>query len=265
MNGRLVSAQKSGAGGRTSAWLITAFGETKSLRQWSDDPRCSVEPPTLLARIRADWDAEKAIATPSRGSRPERVAESVRLYGEGASVQQIAERMGVSRSSVAAWLSDAGVRVRRPRRRAPASQSLHPLVGLLRERRVKRGIRSEDLSRSLGWSVSTLTGYEAGLAAPRLDRASAWALELGMRLELVDVRPNRRGGLMPRQRQVLLCLARGLGAEGIGQELGISKETAREYVKTLYERLGVHNAGEAVGYGVAHGHITVSELREQCQ
>jgi hypothetical protein len=43
-----------------------AFGESKTMREWANDPRCSVRFSTLAERIRVGWSFEKAIATPPR-------------------------------------------------------------------------------------------------------------------------------------------------------------------------------------------------------
>lgn len=45
--------------------MVEAFGETKSVHQWSKDPRCKVGFISLLGRINAGWIAEAAIATPA--------------------------------------------------------------------------------------------------------------------------------------------------------------------------------------------------------
>lgn len=45
-------------------FALTAFGETRFAGDWAGDPRCAVTKQGLLNRIRAGWDAEKAITTP---------------------------------------------------------------------------------------------------------------------------------------------------------------------------------------------------------
>jgi hypothetical protein len=46
--------------------MITAFGETKSIAQWSRDPRCAVSKAALGLRIqRRGWDPERALTTPT--------------------------------------------------------------------------------------------------------------------------------------------------------------------------------------------------------
>jgi hypothetical protein len=52
---------------RNAAPQITAFGESKSLADWADDPRCTIEKRTLHARLKDNWPAEDAIVTPKNG------------------------------------------------------------------------------------------------------------------------------------------------------------------------------------------------------
>lgn len=54
------------ANNKTNNHLITVFGETKNLKQWSNDPRCKIQYANLVWRINNNWDHEKAIITPSR-------------------------------------------------------------------------------------------------------------------------------------------------------------------------------------------------------
>lgn len=53
---------------RSSNRVITAFGETKTLQEWEEDPRSSVQAQSIAARLdRYGWtDVELAISTPSR-------------------------------------------------------------------------------------------------------------------------------------------------------------------------------------------------------
>jgi hypothetical protein len=43
--------------------LIEAFGERKTLTQWSRDPRCAVQRKTLEMRLACRWEPERAITT----------------------------------------------------------------------------------------------------------------------------------------------------------------------------------------------------------
>ena len=49
---------------------LEAFGESKIMIEWSEDPRCPVSYRTLEARIRSGWEAERAISTPAVVGRP---------------------------------------------------------------------------------------------------------------------------------------------------------------------------------------------------
>lgn len=50
--------------------LMTAFGETKIMSRWAEDPRCVVRQPVLSMRKRRGWGDEEAITTPARKPRP---------------------------------------------------------------------------------------------------------------------------------------------------------------------------------------------------
>lgn len=54
--------------------LLTACGETRLLKEWVRDPRCSVTRKVILLRLRAGWDAEDAVTIPSGGKQPGIVA-----------------------------------------------------------------------------------------------------------------------------------------------------------------------------------------------
>lgn len=52
--------------------------------------------------------------------------------------------------------------------------------------------------------------------------------------------------LTPRQTEVLRLLARGCSTEQLAEELGVAVETARNHVRAVLRRLGVHSRLEAV-------------------
>jgi hypothetical protein len=58
------ATRKEQARNRRTSKRITAFGETKVLAAWAEDPRCSVKAVTLGRRIDTGWRAEEAITTP---------------------------------------------------------------------------------------------------------------------------------------------------------------------------------------------------------
>lgn len=51
---------------RRSSRMETAFGETKCLADWGDDPRCLVEAKTLFSRMANGWAILKAMTTPKQ-------------------------------------------------------------------------------------------------------------------------------------------------------------------------------------------------------
>jgi DNA-binding NarL/FixJ family response regulator len=62
-----------------------------------------------------------------------------------------------------------------------------------------------------------------------------------------DATPDRQTDfLSTRERQVLEFLARGYAYKQIGEELGVSMDTTRTYIRRIYEKLHVHSRTEAV-------------------
>lgn len=66
--------------------------------------------------------------------------------------------------------------------------------------------------------------------------------------------------LSPRQREVLQLLSLGMDNDTIGAQLFISRNTVKFHVRTIYERLGVHNRVEAarVLAGARNGGLPVA-------
>jgi hypothetical protein len=46
-----------------------AFGGSKSVQEWAQDPRCKINAYLLWERLRSGWEVETAIATPPRKAR----------------------------------------------------------------------------------------------------------------------------------------------------------------------------------------------------
>lgn len=59
--------------------------------------------------------------------------------------------------------------------------------------------------------------------------------------------------LSPRERQILERLAQGKNNTAIAEELGIKAQTVRNYVATVYDKLGVHTRAEAVVWARERG------------
>lgn len=64
-NCRWVTA-KVNASNKSNNVVLSAFGETKTVSEWSEDIRCAVTSNTLYQRIEFGWDHEKAIIQPSQ-------------------------------------------------------------------------------------------------------------------------------------------------------------------------------------------------------
>ena len=58
-------------------------------------------------------------------------------------------------------------------------------------------------------------------------------------------------GLSPRERQVALCVARGLADKEIARELGIALPSVRTYLRRLFEKLGVQRRTALAGLAAA--------------
>lgn len=65
--------------------VLTAFGESKCMAEWAEDPRCLVSEGTFAMRVNRDWDVEAALTTVADGTRKGRVAPNagvVTAWGE---------------------------------------------------------------------------------------------------------------------------------------------------------------------------------------
>ena len=63
--------------------------------------------------------------------------------------------------------------------------------------------------------------------------------------------------LSPRERDVLLLVAAGMGNTDIGVRLGISRSTVKYHLGSVFEKLGVHSRAEAVATGIRKGIVLV--------
>ena len=96
-------------------------------------------------------------------------------------------------------------------------------------------------------------------ALQRVMSDTSWFAQRVME-ELAQVRvdshePLPRVELSKREREVLERIARGASNEQIAQDLDIATQTVRNYVSTLYDKLGVHSRGEAIVWARERGII----------
>jgi DNA-binding NarL/FixJ family response regulator len=67
--------------------------------------------------------------------------------------------------------------------------------------------------------------------------------------------PERKPLLSPREREVLVLVARGLTNERIANRLGVSASTVRSHMEHLLEKLEVHTRSQAVARALSLGEI----------
>ena len=66
--------------------------------------------------------------------------------------------------------------------------------------------------------------------------------------------------LQPRERQLLRLVAEGYNASEIATKAGIRADTVRRYLSQAYQRFGVRDRAQAVGWCLSHGLVTRQEL-----
>ena len=64
---------------------------------------------------------------------------------------------------------------------------------------------------------------------------------------------NVMAGLSERERQVLERLAMGVANQAIADELGLATQTVRNYISSIYDKLGVHSRAEAIVWARERG------------
>ena len=132
---------------------------------------------------------------------------------------------------------DAGFDPRPVRNRAPSARIMVLADGL--DQRLAAAAREGEvdgivLTRSAGAELaSAITQVAAGHAV----FPAGWL----SRARRATVASDPVAGLSPRQREVLELLALGMDNDQIASRLFISRNTVKFHVRTIYERLGVHN------------------------
>lgn len=102
---------------KTTNLSITAFGETKILAHWAEDPRCMVQAGTLSYRIKKGWNAENAILTSKlnvKTSGEPQNEEERKLFtlklNNNPTLDTIIECFGI-KQSIAKWVRDSRCKV----------------------------------------------------------------------------------------------------------------------------------------------------------
>ncbi len=88
----------------------------------------------------------------------------------------------------------------------------------------------EAVMQDTSWFSRTIIEKLAHLRHPERTEAS--------RTELAD--------LTPREREVLALLCKGMNGDGIAQALGLSRNTVRNHLATLYGKIGAHGRSDAI-------------------
>lgn len=82
-------------------------------------------------------------------------------------------------------------------------------------------------------------------------------LEVVRRIDPAGIADPDPGGppvdLTSREREVLGCLVEGMSYKGVAAELGISLDTVRTHVRSVYRKLQVNRVAEAVGRALREG------------
>ncbi len=109
---------------------LEAFGESKTLREWADDPRCQVPYLRLRTRLKKNWALEDAIATvPAVGHR------NVEAFGESKSLYAWEQdpRCLVTHKALR-YRMDNGETLEQAMSRPPQNERLRPIWDLTRSR-----------------------------------------------------------------------------------------------------------------------------------
>ena len=60
------TTRKENFNNRRTTRFLTAFGERKTMQQWTEDERCAVDYATIWARVGRGWSHERAITEPTK-------------------------------------------------------------------------------------------------------------------------------------------------------------------------------------------------------
>jgi DNA-binding NarL/FixJ family response regulator len=106
-------------------------------------------------------------------------------------------------------------------------------------------------ARQLGVSGVVLKTRSAGHLVDSIERIVAGE-SIGFGPGSPDAAPDRMVELSDRESEVLALIARGLTNTQIAEELYLSVETVKTYVKRLYAKLDVHNRAQAAVAASTH-------------
>lgn len=105
-------------------------------------------------------------------------------------------------------------------------------------------------------------GLDTLLSAIRDSAGGAFTVDPALLLEVARGEMPRRSEhrLTPRECDILEMMSRGLDTRGIARELNLSPHTARDYIKVIYRKLGVHSQLEAILTAFRSGELDMGAL-----
>ncbi|RDL45144.1 DNA-binding response regulator [Marinomonas piezotolerans] len=96
----------------------------------------------------------------------------------------------------------------------------------------------------------------SGILAGRPPLSSSIALKILSSFR--QPRSDTEYGLTPRERDILVLIAKGYSCKDAAQSLGVTYHTAAGYLKAVYQKLQVNNRAEATIKAIEMGMITTS-------
>jgi DNA-binding CsgD family transcriptional regulator len=173
------------------------------------------------------------------------------LQSLGAELDDVLEQLGmpmwlVDASGVVRWQNAASVALVGDRRGQSGVAAVAPEY-LNEARAISRKCEGD-----AEVDVVALDGHRTRLLAsmaPVRDRDANVVGRVGVGYVRGAVAPTAPGRLTPRQHETLRLLAQGLSTDEIASRLGVTRETARNYIRRLLRSLGVRSRLEAVVRG----------------
>jgi len=116
---------------------------------------------------------------------------------------------------------------------------------------------AEDVFRSIEEGAHGYVMKESPIEVITAAVRAAAAGDVYMSDEVRRIYETRRSmpGLATREREVLGCVAKGLGNREIGEKLGISENSVKMHLKRCYFKLGVNDRAEAVTVAMQRGFL----------
>jgi two-component system nitrate/nitrite response regulator NarL len=143
-----------------------------------------------------------------------------------------------------------------------ASETRRAMMDSLLIKSGVRGLLSSDISATaLLYSIEivllgerivpTILPLDRRIAAPRPSNLVAFDADAG----------GRGASLSARERQILLCLVKGLPNKSIARSLGMTESTVKVHLKGLLRKLRIQNRTQAAVWALNHGFLQSDDLQ----